>query len=71
MYAGYGQTAQWRNSDQYRSASQDAYNLISIDTINTLIKIVRGGGADIDNHMRTRKGIAFNYSTGEIVGQVL
>lgn len=69
--AAVAQTAQWRNSDQYRNASQDAYNLISIDTANTLVKIVRGGGADIDNHMRTRKGIAFNYSTGEIVGQVL
>ena len=69
--AAVAQTAQWKNSDQYRKVSQDAYNLISIDTVNTLIKIVRGGGADIDNHMRTRKGIAFNYSTGEIVGQVL
>lgn len=64
-------SAQWKNSDQSRNFSQDAYNLISIDTANTLVKIVRGGGADIDNHMRTRKGITFNYSTGEIVGQVL
>lgn len=65
------QQAQWTHSDQFRSASLDAYNLISIDTSNTLVKIVRGGGADIDDHMRTRKGICFNYSTGEIVGEVL
>lgn len=69
--AAVAQTAQWRNSDQYRSASQDAYNLISIDTANTLVKIVRGGGADIDNHMRSRKAICINYTTGEVVGEVL
>jgi len=69
--AAVAQTAQWRNSDQYRSVSQDAYNLISIDTANTLVKIVRGGGADIDNHMRSRKAICINYTTGEVVGEVL
>lgn len=62
---------QWRNSDQDRSNNVDAYNLITIDTANTLVKIVRGGGADIDDHMRTRKAICFNYSTGHIVGEVL
>lgn len=64
-------SAMWRNSDQFRSIDLDAYNLISIDTSSTLVKIVRGGGADIDNHMRTRKAICFNYSTGSIVGEVL
>lgn len=63
--------AQWRNSDQDRSDNVDAYNLITIDTANTLVKIIRGGGADMDDHMRTRKAICFNYSTGEIVGEVL
>lgn len=62
---------QWKNSDQHRSIEEDAYNLVTIDTANTLVKIVRGGGADIDDHMRTRKAICFNYSTGRIVGEVL
>lgn len=65
------QSAQWVNSDQNRSALEDAYNIVTIDTDNTLVKIVRGGGADIDDHMRTRKAICFNYSTGEKVGEVL
>lgn len=62
---------QWRNSDQFRNVDNDAYNLVTIDTTNTLIKIVRGGGADIDDHMRARKAICVNYSTGEVVGEVL
>ena len=65
-------TNQWKlYSDQNRNANEDAYNLVTIDTTNTLVKIVRGGGADIDDHMRTRKAICFNYSTGEKVGEVL
>lgn len=63
--------AQWTGSDQHRDAQADAFNLITIDTANTLVKIVRCGGADIDDHMRTRKAICFNYSTGEKVGEVL
>ena len=63
--------AQWVNSDQFRGADADAFNVVTIDTANTLVKIVRGGGADIDDHMRTRKAICFNYSTGEVVGEVL
>lgn len=62
---------QWENSDQYRSEKEDAFNLITIDTNRTLVKIIRGGGADIDDHMRTRKAICFNYSTGEKVGEIL
>ena len=65
------QEAQWKNSDQYRDANNDAYNIVTIDTTNMLVKIVRGGGADIDDHMRNRKAICFNYSTGEVVGEVL
>ena len=65
------QTAQWINSDQSRSVTEDAFNLVTIDTDHTLIKLVRGGGADIDNHMRTRKAICFNYLTGEKVGEIL
>ena len=63
--------AQWKNSDQDRSENVDAYNLITIDTTNSLVKIVRGGGADIDDHMRARKAICFDYSTGEKVGEAL
>ena len=62
---------QWYDSDQRRSSTLDAYNLVTIDTTNTLVKIIRGGGADIDNKMRTRKGICFNYSTGEKIGEIL
>jgi len=69
--AAVSQTAQWINSDQNRSVTEDAYNLVTIDTTNTLVKIIRGGGADIDDHMRTRKAICFDYSTGEKVGEVL
>ncbi len=69
--AAVAQKAQWTGSDQHRSGIEDAYNLVTIDTANTLVKIVRGGGADIDDHMRARKAICFNYSTGEKVGEVL
>ena len=61
--------AQWFGSDQFRSANLDAYNLVTIDTANTLIKLVRGGGADVDDRGRQRKYICFNYSTGQIVGE--
>lgn len=69
--AAVAQMAQWTNSDQHRSDTEDAYNLVTIDTARTLVKIIRGGGADIDDHMRTRKAICFNYSTGAMVGEVL
>lgn len=65
------QSAQWINGDMFRDNHHDAYNLLTIDTANTLVKIVRGGGADVDDHMRARKAICFNYSTGELVGQIL
>jgi len=56
-------------SDQYRDASGnfDAFNLVTIDTTHTLVKLVRGGGANIDNRMRPRQAISINYSTGEII----
>ena len=65
------QKAQWEGSDQFRDSTLDAFNLVTIDTANTHVKIVRGGGADIDMRMRTRKAICFNYSTGEKTGEVL
>lgn len=64
------QSAQWINHDQHRSENEDAYNIVTIDTTHTLVKIIRGGGANIDNHMRTRKAICFDYSKGEIVGEI-
>ena len=69
--AAVAQTAQWLNSDQNRTGNLDAYNIVTIDTDHTLVKLIRGGGADIDDHMRTRKAICYNYSTGEKVGEVL
>lgn len=62
--------AQWKGSDQFRNLNNNAYNLITIDTYNRLVKIIRGGGANIDDHMRTREAICFNYSTGDVVGEV-
>lgn len=61
----------WENSDQHRSDEEDAFNLVTIDTSNTLVKIIRGGGADIDDRMRTRKAICINYSDGNIIGEIL
>lgn len=61
----------WKNSDMYRSEEFDAFNIITVDTVHTLVKIVRGGGANLNTDMRTRRGICFNYSTGEIVGEIL
>lgn len=69
--AAVGTDAQWKNSDQYRSYKEDAYNLVTIDTHNTLVKIVRGGGANIDNIMRPRDAITFNYTTGQKVAEIL
>ena len=67
--ANVSSNAQWRGSDQHRGTTLDAYNLITIDTANTLVKIVRGGGADVDDRGRQRKYICINYSTGQIVGE--
>lgn len=63
--------SQWNKSDQSRDTEMDAYNLVTIDTKHKLVKLVRGGGADMDNAMRPRKAICINYGTGTIVGQTL
>ena len=60
---------QTRNSDQSRDATADAYNLVTIDTKNRLVKLIRGGGADSDKYHRNRKAICFHYGTGEIYGE--
>lgn len=59
--------AQWENSDQSRDDTMNAYNLVTIDTNNKLVKIVRGGGADVDDKMRPRKMLCVSYDTGSIV----
>jgi hypothetical protein len=61
---------QWKASDQHRDEENDAYNVVVVDTTNTLVKLIRGGGANMDDHMRTRKAICFDYSTGEMVGEI-
>ena len=60
---------QSRNSDQGRDATADAYNLVTIDTKNQLVKLIRGGGANSDKYHRNRKAICFHYGTGEIYGE--
>ena len=60
---------QWWGSDQDRSDNQDAINVVSIDTTHTLVKIVRVGEANLDDHMRPRRMICFDYSTGQLVGE--
>ena len=60
---------QWTNSDQDRSQGQDAYNLITVDPARTLIMLIRGGGADQDNCLRSRRALCIDYSTGQIVSE--
>lgn len=60
---------QWKNKDQFHDVVLNIYNLVTVDTGNTLIKIVRGGGSTIDRLMRPRRAICFNYTTGQIVGE--
>lgn len=60
----------WSWGDQYRGPEDDAINIVCVDTYHTLLKIVRIGGANIDEYMRQRKAICINYSTGEIVSEV-
>lgn len=61
--------AQWTNSDQDRTGEQDAFNLITIDPARTLIKIIRGGGANVDDHLRSRKTLCIDYSTNVIISE--
>ena len=56
-------------SDQYRGEDADAFNLVTIDTVHKQVKIVRGGGANMDILMRNRKWISFNYENGTVIGE--
>ena len=62
---------QWKNADIYHNKNSDIFNLVTIDTEHTLVKLIRGGGGDFTNRMKMRKAICFDYSTGEVVGEVL
>jgi hypothetical protein len=58
-----------RNHDTYRknaSDSQDVMNLITIDTRNKLLKIIRVGSY-LDEMMRVKDMQCFNYQTKEMV----
>lgn len=67
--AAVDQVAQWRKSDQFRDRTLDAFNLVTIDTKNKIVKIIRGGGANIDDLMRNRKQISFHYPDGVMLGE--
>jgi len=61
--------SQWQNSDMYRGDQLDAYNLVTIDTNKKYIKIIRGGGADVDNKTRPRIEMTVEYSSGTIISE--
>jgi hypothetical protein len=67
--AAVAQTAQWQGSDQHRSNTEDAYNIVTVDTTRKMVKIIRGGGADVDNIMRSRRMICIDYSTGTVISE--
>lgn len=60
---------QWTNSDQDRTGEQDAFNIVTVDPARTLVKIIRGGGANVDDHLRSRKTICIDYSTNTIISE--
>jgi len=60
----------WSYGDQYRGPDDDAINIVCVDTYHNLLKLVRIGGANIDEYMRPRKAICINYTTGEVVSEV-
>lgn len=61
---------QWNQEDLFRDTTRDAFNMVVIDTDRTLVKLIRGGGANLDAYMRPREAICINYSTGEILGEI-
>lgn len=52
----------------YGTKSQDAFNVVTFDKDNHLIKVIRVG-ADIDNMMRPRKAISYNLNTKQFIQQ--
>ena len=57
-------------NDLSKSDDEIAYNIVVVDTQHTLLKVIRGGGKNIDNLMRTRKAISFDYSTGNMIAEI-
>ena len=57
----YGDQARKRNT-----RSNDAFNLVSIDPIGKLVKVVRVG-ANVDHYLRPRDIMTFNYLTGKVI----
>ena len=46
--------------------SQDLYNLITIDTHDKMVKLIRIG-CDVDRYLRKRDTLCINYKTFEII----
>ena len=47
---------------------QDEFQVVSIDTKNTIVKIFKVG-ANIDRYGRTKGSVCINYTTGEVLGE--
>lgn len=47
---------------------QDEFQVVSIDTKNTIIKVFKVG-ANIDRYGRTKGSVCVNYTTGELLGE--
>lgn len=58
---------QWTDSDQWRTEEQDAANVLVIDTVTHLIKIIRMGGANRAEYLQTRDTLMIDYETGAII----
>jgi len=57
-------------NDIGNEGTENPFNIIVVDTRNTMLKIIRGGDANYDIRMRPRKAISFNYSTGDMIAEV-
>ena len=57
-------------NDIGNEGTENPYNIVVVDTRNTMLKIIRGGDANYDNRMRPRKAISFNYSTGSMIAEI-
>ena len=65
--AAVDQTAQWVDSDQYRTREQDAANVLVIDAQNSIVKIIRMGGANRAEYLQTRDTLMIDYANGAII----
>lgn len=58
----------WGGTDTEHELT-DVYNIVTIDTANSMIKIVRCGQVAVDNVMRSRDVLCVRYSDGTIVNE--